>query len=105
MKKLLSILLLMSTPAYAEDSYYYMYTSHLCDTPKKIFNFIETKYNEKLLFTGWGLATYKDPTSNLERDAPMMFFVNQTTGTWSLVYIFNNDSACVMETGQMFEPY
>ena len=105
MKKLLSAAILMATPAYAQDDgFFYMYTSHLCDYPAYIVKFIETEYKEKLLFTGIGSAAYQDETSYNQKTAGMMFFVNQETSTWSLVYLFSEDYACIMETGTMFEP-
>ena len=35
----------------------------------------------------------------------MMYFVNQDTGTWSLIALYPNNMACLIAAGTKFEPY
>ena len=34
-----------------------------------------------------------------------MYFVNQETGSWSLVALFKDGIACLVANGRAFEPY
>jgi hypothetical protein len=35
----------------------------------------------------------------------MMYFVNQSTGTWSLIALYPDSIACVIAAGTKFTPY
>ena len=35
----------------------------------------------------------------------MMMFVNQDTGTWSLITLYPDGTGCMVATGRDFEPY
>jgi len=60
------------------------------------------KYEELLLFTGEGMSFGIGGTPF---KGGMMFFVNQNTGTWSVVQIFGDGMACLIFNGSKFEPY
>jgi len=110
LKKLLLILgLIAGYPAVAQEAetnaYSILYTSHVCDTYQNVSSWIEGEFKEKLLFRGIGTASYEDQTSYGELDGVMQYFVNQDTGTWSLVYVFAIEKTCIMASGVNFEPY
>jgi hypothetical protein len=60
------------------------------------------KYEELLLFTGEGMSFGIGGTPF---KGGMMFFVNQDTGTWSVVQLFGDGMACLIFNGSKFEPY
>lgn len=60
------------------------------------------KYEEQLLFTGEGMSFGFGGTPYR---GGMMFFVNQDTGTWSVVQLFADGMACLVFNGSKFEPY
>jgi len=81
-------------------------TSHTCDDAQKILNFTVNEFNETPLLQGIGFPVYYDEHSvKSETEAHMMLFVNQDTGTWSLIYTFGDGTACIMADGAAFEPY
>jgi hypothetical protein len=63
-------------------------------------------YNETLLFHGEGVTTHmnvNDVSTDLVSHTQV--FVNQTTGTWSLVQVYNGGITCYLTGGTRFEPY
>ena len=68
-------------------------------------NMIETiaKYKEDLLFIGDGM-TFSAQTGR-PNNGGMMFFVNQDTGTWSMLQLFADGMSCMIMNGKRFEPY
>ena len=68
-------------------------------------NMIETiaKYKEDLLFIGDGM-TFSAKTGQ-PHNGGMMFFVNQDTGTWSMLQLFADGMSCMIMNGKRFEPY
>lgn len=104
MNKLTLAFLLFTTPAYCESTDFN--TSHICDDADKILNFTVSEFNEAPLFKGIGFPVYYDETGvKSETEAYAVFFVNQDTGTWSLIYAFGDNTACIMADGAEFEPY
>ena len=61
------------------------------------------KYKEELLFTGNGM-TFSAKTGQPFRGG-MMFFVNQDTGTWSMLQLFGDGMSCMIMNGRDFEPF
>jgi hypothetical protein len=59
------------------------------------------EYGEQLLFTGVGAQFYQGIPIN----GGMFFFVNQETGTWSLVNVYGDGYACLINAGSEFAPY
>ena len=49
------------------------------------------------------------PTSQCKEgtkyESAMMYFVNQETGTWSLLALYPDSIACVIAAGTKFTPY
>ena len=60
------------------------------------------EFEEKPLFSGSGIVISTDSTPYR---GGVMFFVNQTTGTWSLLTLYPDGTACVTAAGSQFEPY
>ena len=60
------------------------------------------KYSEYLLFTGAGLTF--SPQGQPYNGA-MMFFVNQETGTWTVLQAYGDGMACMIFNGKEFTPY
>lgn len=61
-----------------------------------------SKYQEKVLFTGNMTQVH---ASGTPYEGGMMMQVNQDTGTWSLISIWGDGTACVVAAGTGFEPY
>lgn len=63
-------------------------------------------YNEKLLFHGDGVITHIDSNSvTADIVSHTQMFVNQNTGTWSLIQVYNGGNTCYVTGGTRFEPY
>lgn len=62
-----------------------------------------SKYKEELLFIGDGM-TFSAQTGQ-PFNGGMMFFVNQETGTWSMLQLFADGMACMVMNGRKFQPY
>jgi hypothetical protein len=90
--------------AYAQESQTKRFiTSQPCDHPLKLTEIIVGKYGEQPLFQGTGMQ-FAAP-SNQPYQSSMMFFVNQDKGTWSLVSLYPDGTACMVANGKDFEPY
>jgi len=72
-----------------------------CDPFPKMVETI-AKYNEELLFIGEGMTF---GVGNIPFKGGMMFFVNQDTGSWSMVQLFNDGMSCMVFMGEGFMPY
>lgn len=104
MNKLLLALSLFATPTYAEPIEFN--TTHLCDDYKNIVKYVMSEFGETALFKGTGVPVYyNEKNAKEEMEAYMVFFVNQNTSTWSMIYLFGDETACIMEDGMGFEPY
>ena len=60
-------------------------------------------YNEELLFMGEGMS-FAAPTGQGFMGG-MMFFTNQATGTWSMLQLYGDGTACLVINGRNFAPY
>ena len=107
MKKLvLSLLLLIPVSANAERRLF-QEAAHICDSVAVIKGDLK-KYNEKPLFTGFSTARWIDnKTGNRGQvDYVMLFLVNQTSGTWTVLQLFEDDNmACIAAAGNTFTPF
>jgi|OM-RGC.v1.027820568 hypothetical protein len=74
----------------------------LCDPIPKIAEVFK-KYNEQLLFTG-DFMTFA-AQSGQPFQGGMLFYVNQDTGTFTVIQMFRDGTGCVMGNGRNFEPY
>jgi len=79
-----------------------IFTRAPCDQLPNMINTI-AKYKEDLLFIGDGM-TFSAQTGR-PNNGGMMFFVNQDTGTWSMLQLFADGMSCMIMNGRAFEPY
>jgi hypothetical protein len=73
-----------------------------CDDVLKMTDLIMRKYGEQPLFRGEGMQFH---ASGQMYTSEMMYFVNQESGSWSLVALYNDGTACMVANGRSFEPY
>lgn len=72
-----------------------------CGRADKMFETIK-RYEELMLFTGEGLTF---GVQNQVYNGQMFFFVNQNTGSWTVLQVYKNGMACMIFNGKNFEPY
>ena len=72
-----------------------------CDNVENMFSLIKD-YGEQPLFMGNGMITLLDGQIV---QGGTMFFVNQETGTWSMVTLFADGTSCMTQLGTGFSPY
>ena len=72
-----------------------------CDRADKMFDTIK-KYRELMLFTGEGLTF---GVQGQAYNGGMFFFVNQETGSWSMLQVYSDGMACMIFNGKKFEPF
>jgi hypothetical protein len=107
MKKLLtaSIISLLPFVSAAQElpalEPFYFYNQQICSTIQIALQNAED-YGETVLFTGVGIQ-YTLDGSPISNDA--FLFVNQDTGTWALITMYPDGSACLSTVGYGFEPY
>ena len=72
------------------------------------FSMVKNQYGEKPLFTGTGLQLIVPPntmgSSVKSMKRPMTLYVNQETGTWTLVSFWTDTYACLIANGRDFTP-
>lgn len=73
-----------------------------CENLVNMANTVAT-YGEELLFIGQGMS-FSGPTGQ-PFTGGMMFFVNQETGTWTMLQLFGDGMACILFNGGEFVPY
>ena len=102
MKKLFSVLLVVfySTQSLAQESKMMM-TRQICDPVELMMQTI-IKYNEQPLFS---TSTLTQHVSGEWFEGETMFFVNQDTGTYSMITLYADGTACMQAVGTNFEPY
>lgn len=61
------------------------------------------EYGEQPLFYGLGMQV--SAQANVAVYSEMMFFVNQDTGTWSLLSRYTDGTGCIVAVGEDFTPY
>jgi hypothetical protein len=78
------------------------YTRQECAPVAQMVRDTAMQYGETALFTGENttLGTEGQPFRG-----GAMFFVNQDTGTWTLLTLYQDGVACVSAAGIDFEPY
>ena len=59
-------------------------------------------YGESLLFNGSGVSF---SNQGQVYNGAMMFFVNQDTGSWTVLQVFGDGMACMIFNGKDFTPY
>jgi hypothetical protein len=78
-------------------------TTQACDSVVKMSDIVMNKYGESPLFRSMGLQFAAPQGQPFQSD--MMYFVNQDTGTWSLISLYPDGTACMVANGKEFEPY
>jgi phage/plasmid primase-like uncharacterized protein len=78
-------------------------TTQACDAVLKITDIVMNKYGESPLFKAKGLQFAAPQGQPFQSD--MMYFVNQDSGTWSLIALYPDGTACMVANGKEFEPY
>ena len=73
-----------------------------CDVLPKMMDIIKS-YKEDLLFTGEGMSFAASNGQGYM--GGMMFFTNQETGTWSMLQLYGDGTACLVMNGRKFVPY
>ena len=77
-------------------------TTQFCGPWEQVMN-TPKKYKEGMLFTGDGVQ-FSSRTGQMF-EGGMFFFVNQETGSYSIINVYGDGMACMMQTGKNFRPY
>jgi hypothetical protein len=94
---------LSPTLATAQDTQKkYFYTRQECDPAATVMQKLVQDYGESALFTGESVQFNYDGTPF---KGGSMFLVNQDTGTWTLISLYVDGTACVTAVGNSFEPF
>lgn len=102
MKQLfLGAALMIPVCAQAQEIPPFMYVAQPCENFLVVAQEVGS-FGEQALFTG--SSSQFSPTGT-PIYAETMFFVNQDTGTWSMISVFDDGSACMMVSGINFEPW
>lgn len=106
MKKILGLLLLVPTLVSAQEikpeDQKMFWARQYCGPMNEVFKTPE-KYKEGMLFAGDGVNF--EARSGMMYQSGMFFFVNQDTGSWTMINVYNDGVACVVQTGKRFAPY
>ena len=94
--------LTITLPAIAQEEDKFLLTRQGCDPFSEVVELVTGKYGETPLFVGEGLQF---GIQGQTYTGGMMFLVNQDTGSWSLVHLYGDGTACVTAVGTQFEPY
>ena len=73
-----------------------------CDELPKMMDIIKG-YKEDLLFLGEGMSFAAQTGQGFM--GGMMFFTNQESGTWSMIQLYKDGTACLVMNGRNFAPY
>jgi hypothetical protein len=73
-----------------------------CDVLPKMMDVVKG-YKEELLFMGEGMSFAAQSGKGFM--GGMMFFTNQDTGTWSMLQLYGDGTACLVINGRGFVPY
>jgi hypothetical protein len=90
------------TPQNPQQGDVQLWAVHYCGPWEKVMKTPE-KYKEGMLFAGEGITV--EVRSGRAYKGGMFFFVNQDTGTWSLINVFGDGMGCMVQSGTGFEPY
>lgn len=73
-----------------------------CDNVQALTQRTVINWGEKPLIKAQGVQT---APNGKKYQSSMMYFVNQDTGTWSLIALYPNQWACIIAAGTKMEPY
>ena len=98
-----AVAILTAGPALADQT---VFSEMLCMQTVQALNDLAVKYGETPLFTGtvflFASGTQSQPTEPTA--GPVLFTVNQTTGSWSLFYAIGPETTCLLASGRDFIP-
>lgn len=108
MKLLVLALSLFATQAIAQEiEPLSVYPTRLyCYNPVDVFG-VSVDLGERALFTGYSAVDSVNPESQeyMTLEGPMMFLVNQDSGTWLMGMMNPLGQFCSIAVGAEFEPY
>lgn len=97
------LVLLSSVNVQAQDTEKkYFYARQECEPVAVVMRNLVQSYGETALFTG---ETVQFDYEGTPFTGGAMFLVNQTTGTWTLISLYADGTACVIAVGNKFEPF
>ena len=101
-----SLLLTVSvSPSLAQDTNNdkkYFNVRQECEPFEKMYQQVTERWGEQPLFIGQGLQISQTGEPFI---GGSMFFVNQDSGSWSLITLYQDGTACMTSAGTKFEPY
>ena len=92
---------LLAPTAHAQEKQFI--ASQPCDNVLSMSETIMNKYGEQPLFVAEG--NQLSARDGNWYASSMMYFVNQDSGTWSLVSLYPDGTGCMVAAGTKFEPY
>lgn len=98
----LGLTLACATAADAQENTKFFYTRQECAPVPEMVATTTGVYSELPLFSGTGVTFGID---SVPFQGGAMFFVNQDTGTWTLLTLYADGTACMTAVGTDFEPY
>ena len=98
----LGLNIVSSASAQQESQEKRFFTYQSCDNAVRMTNLVMNKYGEQALFQGTGLQFH---LSGQPYTSSMMFFVNQDTGSWSLISLYPDGTSCMVANGRDFTPW
>jgi hypothetical protein len=93
--------LVLTTGAIAQELDQWFLTRQECGPLSEMMDTV-SYYNETPLFMGTGMTFSLDGVPFV---GGSMFFVNQDSGTWTLLTLYADGNACMTAVGTEFEPY
>lgn len=96
-----TIALAQETPKRSAKTFY---STQACDDVMSMTNTVVGKYGEQPLFKGMGIQ-FSAAENGKGYVGSMMMFVNQDTGSWSLITLYGDGTGCMVASGKEFEPY
>ena len=90
-------------PAHSKQT---VFTEIICLPIEQAMIQLAGQYGEQPLFSA-EVHLFASPTQTrptVPTSGPVLFTVNQTTGSWSLFYAVSQDTACLLASGRGFVP-
>lgn len=93
---------ILAPSAFAQELKQFI-TAQPCDDAFTMASKITSEYGEEPLFVSNG--NQLSARTGEWYSSSMMYFVNQDSGTWSLVSLYPDGTACMVAAGTNFEPF
>ena len=98
----ITCLLALAAPLQAQESRVFV-TEQICLPVQQMTFKVMNDYGETPLFSADGIQF--SATDGNTYKSNMMYFVNQDTGTWTLISLYGDNIGCMVATGTNFKPY